>query len=276
MRATPPARLRVYGILVIVLYFAAAAAAAWGAWRGRDAGAALGPAPYLACTALAGHLAWLSLTLRAEAGYAVDIAGSLSLFGLVVGSIAVLLAFRRHFRVPAAILLGTAGLLALGTGSLSTVPEIARHGWAMAAHIALSVLAFGLLATAALLALVLAAQQANLRSRRPAGWLAALPPMESMEHAVFTLLAVGFVALSATLLIGAFFVTDLLAQRLVHKVTLALIAWAIFGVLLLGRHRFGWRGRKATRLVLAGFVFLTMSYLLTKFILEVVLGRHWG
>jgi ABC-type uncharacterized transport system permease subunit len=266
----------VYGIVVIVLYFAAAATAAWGAWRGRDAGASHGPAPYLACMALAGHLAWLSLTLRAETGYALDIAGSLSMFGLVVGSIAVLLAFRRHFRAPAAILLGTAGLLALGTGSLSTVPEVAHHGWAMAAHIALSVLAFGLMATAALLALVLAAQQSSLRSRRPAGWLAALPPMESMEHAVFTLLAVGFVALSTTLLIGAFFVTDLLAQRLVHKVTLALIAWAIFGVLLLGRHRFGWRGRKATRLVLAGFAFLTMSYLLTKFILEVVLGRHWG
>lgn len=146
----------------------------------------------------------------------------------------------------------------------------------MAAHITLSALAFGLLATAALLAVVLAAQQANLRSRRPAGWLAALPPMESMEQAVFTLLTVGFVALSTTLLIGAFFVTDLLAQRLAHKVTLALIAWAIFGVLLLGRHRFGWRGRKAMRLVLAGFAFLAMSYLLTKFILEEVLGRHWG
>ena len=265
-----------YGILVIALYFAAAATAAWGAWRARLAGAAHGPAPYLACIAVAGHLLWLSLTLRAESGYALDIAGSLSLFGLVVGSIGLLLAFRRNFRAPAAILLATAGLLALGTGSLSTVQEVAHPGWAMAAHITLSALAFGLMATAALLTLVLAAQQASLRSRRPAGWLAALPPMESMEHAVFTLLGVGFVALSTTLLIGAFFVTDLFAQRLAHKVTLALIAWAIFGVLLLGRHRFGWRGRKATRLVLAGFIFLAMSYLLTKFILEEVLGRHWG
>lgn len=263
-------------MLVIALYLAAAAIAAWGAWRGRATDAGHGAAPYLACAALTGHLVWLSLTLRAESGFALDIAGSLSLFGLVVGAIGVLLAFRRSFRAPAAILLATAGLLALGTGSLSTIEEAARPGWTMAAHIALSVLAFGLLATAALLALVLAAQQASLHSRRPGGWLAALPPMESMEHAVFTLLAVGFVALSATLLIGAFFVTDLLAQRLLHKVVLALVAWAIFGILLLGRHWFGWRGRKATRLVLAGFVFLTMSYLLTKFILEVVLGRHWG
>lgn len=264
-----------YGVAVIAVYFAAAAAAAWAIWRGA-AVARRGAAPWLACLAVAGHLVWLTLTLRAETGFGLDITLSLSLFGLVVGCIAVLLAFREGFRAPAAILLATAGLLALGTGNPSSVMEVTPPGWAMAAHITLSALAFGLLATAALLVIVLAAQEANLRSRRPAGWLAALPPMESMERAVFTLLGVGFVALSLTLLIGAFFVTDLLAQRLVHKVTLALVAWAIFGVLLLGHHRFGWRGRKATRLVLAGFVFLAMSYLLTKFILEVILGRHWG
>jgi ABC-type uncharacterized transport system permease subunit len=47
-------------------------------------------------------------------------------------------------------------------------------------------------------------------------------------------------------------------------------------VLLLGRYRFGWRGRKARRLVLSGFVVLVMSYFVTKFVLEVLLDRHWG
>ena len=263
-----------YGIVVIGLYLAAASVAAWIAWRGPDRVAGVGA--YLAATAALAHLGWLSTTIRAEAGFALDIADSLSLFGLVVGAIGALLAFRPHFRAPAAILLATAGALALGTGSLSTVRETTDPGWPLAAHITLSALAFGLLATAALLALVLAAQEAGLRSRRPAKWLAALPPIESMEHAVFTLLTLGFVALSSTLLIGALFVTDLFGQRLVHKVVLALVAWAIFGVLLLGRYRFGWRGRKARRLVLSGFVVLVMSYFLTKFILEVLLNRHWG
>jgi ABC-type uncharacterized transport system permease subunit len=154
--------------------------------------------------------------------------------------------------------------------------EVHEPGWPLAAHITLSALAFGLLATAALLTIVMAAQDTGLRSRSPARWLSALPPMESLEHAVFTLIRLGFVALSLTLLIGAFFVTDLFSQRLVHKVTLAMAAWAIFGALLLGRWRFGWRGRKARRLALAGFAVLFMSYFLTKFVLEVMLGRHWG
>lgn len=263
-----------YGIVVIGLYVVAASFAAWTAWRRTDRVAGAGA--YLATLAVLAHLGWLATTIRTGAGYALDIADSLSMFGLVVGAIGALLAFRLHFRAPAAILLATAAALALGTGSLSTIREATDPGWPLAAHITLSALAFGLLATAALLALVLAAQEAALRSRRPAKWLAALPPMESMEHAVFTLLTLGFISLSATLLIGALFVTDLFGQRLVHKVVLALVAWAIFGVLLLGRYRFGWRGRKARRLVLSGFVVLVMSYFVTKFVLEVLLDRHWG
>ena len=265
-----------YGIVVIGLYLLAAGLAAWGAWRGGAQATSHGPSPYIAGLAVLGHVGWLSVTIRAESGYALDISDSLSIFGLVVGAIGALLAARHYFRAPAAILLATAAVLALGTGSISTVREVTESGWPLAAHITISALAFGLLGTGAVLAIVLAAQEASLRSRRPAPWLAALPPMESMEHALFTVLTLGFIALSVTLLIGAFFITDLFAQRLVHKVTLALAAWAIFGVLLLGRYRFGWRGRKATWLVLAGFALLAMSYFLTKFILEVLLQRHWG
>lgn len=265
-----------YGFVVIGLYLIAAALAAWSAWRSQGQGGAGSASAWVSAVAVLGHLGWLTTTLRAEPGFALNIPDSLSLFGLVVGAVGSLLAFRHGFRAPAAILLATAAALSVGTGSISTVREVSTAGWPMAAHITLSALAFGLLATTALLALVLAAQEANLRSRRPARWLAALPPMESMEHAVFTVLTLGFVALSTTLLIGGLFVTDLFGQRLAHKVALALVAWAIFGFLLVGRYRFGWRGRKARRLVLAGFVVLAMSYFLTKFILEVMLGRHWG
>jgi ABC-type uncharacterized transport system permease subunit len=227
----------VFGILVIAFYLGAAGLAAFSAWRGTARLKAGAVGAGLAGAAVVAHVLWLSGTLRAEPGYALDIATALSLFGLVVGCIAVLLALRLNFRAPAAILLATAGVLALGTGSLSSMREVHEPGWPLAAHITLSALAFGLLATAALLTLVMAAQDTGLRSRRPAQWLSALPPMESLEHAVFTLIRLGFVALSLTLLIGAFFVTDLFSQRLVHKVTLAIAAWAIFGALLLGRWR---------------------------------------
>jgi ABC-type uncharacterized transport system permease subunit len=46
--------------------------------------------------------------------------------------------------------------------------------------------------------------------------------------------------------------------------------------LLIGRLRYGWRGRSAVRWALSGFAMLTLAYFGSKFVLETVLGRHWG
>jgi len=44
-------------------------------------------------------------------------------------------------------------------------------------------------------------------------------------------------------------------------------------VLLLGRARFGWRGRNAVRVLYAGAMLLLLAYVGSRFVLEVVLGR---
>ena len=71
------------------------------------------------------------------------------------------------------------------------------------------------------------------------------------------------------------FVADMLAQHLAHKTVLSVIAWLIFGVLLWGRWRHGWRDRTAVRLSLAGFMVLGLAYFGSKLVLEVVLERYW-
>jgi ABC-type uncharacterized transport system permease subunit len=134
----------------------------------------------------------------------------------------------------------------------------------------------GLFAIAAVFVVLLTLQDAGLRSRRPPGWLATLPPVESLERALFSVISIGIAALSVAILAGLLFVTDLFEQHLVHKTTLALAAWFIFAVLLFGRWRFGWRGRKAARYTIAGFVVLAFAYFGSRFVLEIVLGRHWG
>jgi ABC-type uncharacterized transport system permease subunit len=37
-----------------------------------------------------------------------------------------------------------------------------------------------------------------------------------------------------------------------------------------------WRGRKAARYTIAGFVVLAIAYFGSKFVLEILLGRQWG
>ena len=53
----------------------------------------------------------------------------------------------------------------------------------------------------------------------------------------------------------------------------SVLAWLTFAVLLLGRARFGWRGRTARRVLYAGSVLLLLAYVGSRFVLEVVLGR---
>ena len=94
-----------------------------------------------------------------------------------------------------------------------------------------------------------------------------------MERLLFRMIAVGFVLLSVSLLSGLFFLEDLFAQHLIHKTVLSIAAWGVFGVLLWGRWKLGWRGRLAIRWTLAGFATLMLAYFGSKFVLELVLQR---
>lgn len=146
-------------------------------------------------------------------------------------------------------------------------------GWQLDLHIVLSILAYSLLAIAALQAIVLAIQDNHLRNRRPGGLIRALPPLTVMESLLFQVIISGFILLSLALLTGIFFLEDIFAQHLVHKTVLSIVAWAVFGILIWGRIRFGWRGQTAIRWTLGGFVFLMLAYFGSKLVLELLLNR---
>ncbi|TAK50888.1 MAG: hypothetical protein EPO25_18295 [Gammaproteobacteria bacterium] len=264
------------GFLVILLYLAAMAAAIHALRRRPARRTAREPAAWLAAAALAVHAAWLAGIVRTHGGFALALADSASLLGWVIGAGGLVALFVRGFRGIAAILLGLAALLASGTGSLPQIREFPAPDWPLAGHMLLAMSAAGIFALAAVLALVLIVQDAGLRSRRPAPWLAMLPPIESLERALFLTIATGLAALSVAILAGFLFVTDLFAQHLAHKTALGLTAWLIFAVLLAGHWRFGWRGRRAATYTLTGFGILLLAYFGSKFVLEILLGRTWG
>jgi ABC-type uncharacterized transport system permease subunit len=264
------------GFVVILLYLAAVAASAHSARRGSGRLAWREPALYLAAAAWLAHALWLAGALRPLGEAAMDLADSASLVGLVIGAGGVLALVSRGYRAVAAVVLGIAALLAAGTGSMPQARETAEVGWPVAVHILLALGSAGMFAIAAVLVILLALQDGQLRSKRPANWLTSLPPVESLEHAMFTVIGTGMAALTMAILAGLLFVTDLFAQHLAHKTILALAAWLIFAILLIGRWRFGWRGRKAAVYTLAGFVMLALAYFGSKFVLEILLGRHWG
>ncbi len=264
------------GFLVILLYLVAAAAALHAVKRASLRPLPREPAGYLALAAAIAHGAWLAATLRPFGAATLSLADSASLMGLALGAGGLFALLAPRFRGIAAILLCLAALLAAGTGSLPQAREIAAPGWPFAVHVVLAMGSAAMFAIAAVFVVALALQDSQLRGRQPSRWLALLPPVESLEHAMFSVISIGMAALTIAILAGLLFVTNLFQQHLVHKSVLALTAWLIFATLLIGRWRFGWRGRKAARYTIVGFVVLAIAYFGSKFVLEILLGRHWG
>ena len=142
-------------------------------------------------------------------------------------------------------------------------------------HVLSSVSAFGFLGIAAFYALFISMLDRYLRHNKMTALIQALPALEVLETLLMRLVLVGFILLTLVLVSGFIYVDNLLAQHLVHKTVLSIIAWAIYGILLFGRWRFGWRGRTAVRLTLAATVMLLVSYFGSKLVLEQLLGQNW-
>ncbi|MEO6801571.1 MAG: cytochrome c biogenesis protein CcsA [Rhodanobacter sp.] len=145
--------------------------------------------------------------------------------------------------------------------------------WQIQLHVAIALLAYSVLSIGAVLALLLAVQERALRSRRPGLLVRALPPLTQTEALLFRLIGAGFALLTLTLLSGLLFIANIRAQHLVHTTVLSIVAWLIFGALLWGRWRHGWRGRSAVNLTLTGMAVLALAFFGSKFVLEVILHR---
>ena len=87
------------------------------------------------------------------------------------------------------------------------------------------------------------------------------------------LIITGFGLLTAALLFGFFTIDNFFAQHLAHKTAFSIISWFLYGALLIGHYKFGWRGRKAIRFTITGFILLAIGFIGSKFVLEMILGR---
>lgn len=142
-------------------------------------------------------------------------------------------------------------------------------------HLTLSILAYSLFTIASLHALLMAVVEKRLHSGSLPPMLRNLPPLLALEKMLFRIIALGFILLTASLASGMLFSEAVFGKpiQFTHKVVFGILSWLVFGGLLVGRFRWGWRGRKALRWTMAGFLMLVLAYIGSKFVLEVLLGR---
>ncbi len=264
----------VSGIAACIFYLASIAAHLCALHEGPVRVRWLRRAMWLAAPALLAHLlSWFSSAFGPQ-GLDLGLFNAASLFFWFIA----LLAWAASWRAPLANLLPVLYPLAL-VSVLSALflhsPYVARTsiGWGVGSHILFSLLSYSILGIAAVQASALAILIHRLKHRRFDGLTAIMPPLQTMEELLFRLIWTGELLLTLSIVTGAVFLEDMFAQHLAHKTVLSIIGWAVFAVLLIGRHRLGWRGNTAVKWTVAGFCLLILAYFGSKLVLELILHR---
>ncbi|MFO1113605.1 MAG: cytochrome c biogenesis protein CcsA [Rhodospirillales bacterium] len=229
-------------------------------------------------TAVAGPLAWILVHNAAawQTGLAatlwVTIATSLAMFALIA------LIFPQAWRLGP-LLAGYMLLLGLGAVVWHDRPgeplqaTAGERGW-VSIHIALGVVTYGLVTVAAVSAFAAFQQERALKRKQPTALTRHLPSIALCESLQLSLLQTGWLVLGVGLLTGMALQWEESGQWLPfnHKVVLTLAAFAVIGALLAAQRWAGVRGRLAARIVLLGYLLLTLGYAGVKFVSEVLMG----
>lgn len=222
------------------------------------------------------HAGALWFRIDSPAGLDANFFNMISLAALVITGTLVAAAIGTRTSEACIIALPVAALAVLLQWLVPIEPLVlGQLGGTARLHIISSLLAYSLLSIAAINALVLAAQDYALRHPRMTRRLDFLPPLAVIESILFRLIMAGWLMLTLSLASGLMFVDNLFAQHLVHKSALSILSWLLFGLLLLGRWRLGWRGRRAVRWTLIAMTVLALAYFGSKLVLEIMLDRSW-
>lgn len=221
------------------------------------------------------HAGALYPPLVTDSGLNLALTNSLSLVAWVI----VLLFFITTLRQP----IQNLGVVILPVAALSVLAQwlwpVTGSGLVMTGarsfHIIISLLAYSLLSLAVVQSMVVLVQERRLHKHQLGHILQALPPLQTMETLMVNMVLVGFAMLTITVVTGIFFSEQTFGKafNFNHHIFLSLLAWAVFGIFLIGRWQRGWRGRFAVNWVLGGGILLILGYLGTKFVLEILLHR---
>ncbi|MBF0285937.1 MAG: cytochrome c biogenesis protein CcsA [Magnetococcales bacterium] len=261
----------------VAVYVAAAFFVIWSHWKGNENSP---PAAWwLTLSGWTALLLYLGGLVAVQGGLHANFRTSLEMVAFVVG-VLLLAGWRwkqQETRAAGLLLLPVVALLLLAS-RLLTDPPAPHHpvmGPEVLLHLLLSLLAYGLFTIAAALALLDAFQERALRRKELGRLFSLLPPLSQIEERLFNVAGWGFVLLSFSIATGAVVSHQTLGTwfTLSHKVVFTWATWLVFGTLLWGRHRYGWRGRRAVRFTLFGYFFLMLGFLGVKFVTEVLLHR---
>jgi ABC-type uncharacterized transport system permease subunit len=207
----------------------------------------------------------LGMTVLSKGGMPGGLAQGFSLVALLLLLIFFLL--DAHYRLPVAgAFLMPVALAALVPGLLISdvtgkLPPSVQQPL-LPVHVGIALLGLAAFGVASGVAVMYLLMERQMKHKQFGLLFSRLPPLQLLDDLNRHLVLWGFVALSVTLVTGAFFSSDDAGffWRWEPKVVATLVAWLGFGALMAARALAGWRGRRVAYLTMAGFCVLLVSF----------------
>ncbi|MFD2178628.1 cytochrome C assembly family protein [Veronia pacifica] len=226
----------------------------------------------VAMGAMALHAILLSNLILSEDGQNLSILNVSSLVSLIISATTTALMYRLRVWILLPVMYSFSainlGIASLMPGEITT--QLEAHPQQLI-HISLALFANAILIIATLYSLQLAWLDYQLKQKNKLVMNPNLPPLMAVERQLFSIIIIGQTLLTLTLLSGFVFSQDMLARENAHKTVLSALAWLVYGILIWGHFRLGWRGRRVIWFSLFGAFFLTLAYFGSRFVREVII-----
>lgn len=128
-------------------------------------------------------------------------------------------------------------------------------GW-LIAHVALMFAGYAALFLSFAASLLYLVQERRLKSKKTAGAMSRLPALQQIDEIVYRSLLLGFPCMTLGLIAGMVVAQATFGHLnfLDPKISLSILMWAVYMVMLYTRWNAGWRGRRAAYLAAGAFV----------------------
>jgi ABC-type uncharacterized transport system permease subunit len=198
------------------------------------------------------------------------------LMGTLLGALLLLIILGSSIKHPVnALLIGVAPLTGLFTLVTSVAGPVSSQMnpliFETAVHVATSIVAYGAVAYAGTLAILLSWQRTKLKERPLTPLIQALPPLDAMEYLFLRTVQMAWIVLTIALITGVMYIEDFWAQHLAHKTVLSVLAWCGMALALLQHLKEGGVTRTMRKIAIGAAGLLCVGYLGSKAVLEFLL-----
>lgn len=221
---------------------------------------------FLLATGLLAHGAGLAMLLTGQHGTPLGMAQGLSSLSFLL--VAFFLALDLRYRLPVigAFLMPFAVMVLIPSlllpGESSVLPASLRQPL-LPLHVSVALLGLAMFGVATGVALMYLLMERQVKGKKFGLLFSRLPSLQFLDELNGKLTVWGFIALSVTLVTGAFFTSAAggLFWQWEPKEVATLLAWTVFGAVLNARMFAGWRGKRVALLTMAGFCVLVVSFI---------------